>query len=208
VTKQPPLDLEHMTKKSRRRACELLGLDPEKLSPGDTILADRVGQLRVIVSDMQDANLRGEPIDLPRYLVASEALETIVRAGRQQITPEGIPFSLESARRKMAALLCVDMDTGKDTREPDWQAQIAQLQAENCELKTQLAARPVAEEPKPAAPKSPGHPPGHNVVVPMRSFSGDEPWRRHLSPTGEIITGGREGICIAPGAGGIDLSKL
>jgi hypothetical protein len=57
-------DIAAMARKSRQRACELLGLDPNSLRPADEILVNRVGALRVLVADYEAAQLRGERIDV------------------------------------------------------------------------------------------------------------------------------------------------
>jgi hypothetical protein len=79
----PKPDIAAMARKSRQRACELLGLDPNSLRPADEILVNRVGALRVLVADYEAAQLRGEKIDVTEYIRASEALEALVRADRR-----------------------------------------------------------------------------------------------------------------------------
>jgi hypothetical protein len=100
---QPKPDVRQMTAKLRSQVCSLLRLDESKLTPGDEILVARVGTLRVLVSDAEAAQLRGERIDLPLYLEASRALEDALRGDHRM--SEGSPAALEAARQKMREVL-------------------------------------------------------------------------------------------------------
>jgi hypothetical protein len=100
---EPKPDIAAMAKKSRQRACELLGLDPNSLRPADEIFVNRVAVLRVLVADYEAAHLRGERIDVAEYVRASEALEALVRADRRTIA--GSLEAEEDARQRMREVL-------------------------------------------------------------------------------------------------------
>jgi hypothetical protein len=150
VSEQSPKpDIAAMARKSRQRACELLGLDPSSLRPPDEILVNRVGALRVLVTDYEAAQLRGERIDVAEYVRASEALEALVRADRRLI--DGSPAAEEDARNRMREVL--------SRIAPEI---VAQSDAEDAAVeRAELAAE--APEPEPDLPADP-EPSPKNVV--------------------------------------------
>jgi hypothetical protein len=143
----PKPDIAAMARKSRQRACELLGLDPNSLRPADAILADRVGVLRVLVADYEAAQLRGEQIDVVKYIAASESLEALVRADRRMV--DGSPAAEEDARNRMRqVLMAVAPDLVEQSDREDEAAERAPLELES-----------ESEEPDPPAESEPEPPP-------------------------------------------------
>jgi hypothetical protein len=132
--KQSKPDVRQMTAKLRSQVCALLRLDESKLTPGDEVLVARVGTLRVLVSDAEAAQLRGERIDLALYLEASRALEDALRGDHRM--SEGSPAALEAARQKMREVLM--------TIAPEI---VAQSDAED-EAAERALTEPEAEEPE------------------------------------------------------------
>jgi hypothetical protein len=167
MTEQP--DIAAMSRKSRQRACELLGLDPNSLKPADEILVARVGALRLIVSDAEAAALRGEQIDLPKYIAASEALEAAIRTDHQ-MTDLGSPAAEERLKEKFREV--IGLRPKGDPDDPDaasseteqLRQRVAELEAENLKLRwgdLPPSAEEVASEP---ASDAPAALPPENVV--------------------------------------------
>ena len=61
----------------RASTCALLGLDVEKLTPADDVLVGRASALRLLVADLERAQLAGRAIDVAKYIEASAAVEDI-----------------------------------------------------------------------------------------------------------------------------------
>jgi hypothetical protein len=139
-------DIAKMSAKLRLQACALLRLDPEKLSPGDEVLVARVGALKLLVSDLEAAQLRGEKIDAAEYVKASEALETAVRADHRMSDEGGSSVSLEEARAKMRAIikgLQPELVEEAERSEAEiLQARVDQLEQENTRLRVLVPEPP------------------------------------------------------------------
>ncbi len=65
----------------RTECADLLGFDLAALSPAQTVKLDRVVALRLELDTLQSKQLAAQPIDLPKLLQASEALEKLLPAG-------------------------------------------------------------------------------------------------------------------------------
>jgi hypothetical protein len=171
--KSPQPDIKAMSAKLRLQVCTLLGLDPEKLSAGDEVLVSRVGALKLLVSDMEAAQLRGEQIDLPKYIEASKALEDAVRADHQ-VHEMGAPQALEDARNRLREVLGIlkKPDDGAPSEREQMLARIKALEEENQRMKWGGVApsppEPVTSEPVVLDPK-PDPKPAEPAV--------DSPWR-------------------------------
>jgi hypothetical protein len=169
---QPKPDVRQMTAKLRSQVCVMLRLDESNLSPGDQVLVARVGALKLLVSDMEAATLRGERIDVAEYVRASEALEHAVRADRQMA--DGSPTALEDARQKMREVLgMVAPDVLEEAERSEvelLQERVAELQQENDELREQA--------PPPPPPAEPAEQPSENVIP----FDPEQP-KYHASRT-------------------------
>ena len=68
-----------------RRGRALLGLDVEKLTPADDVLVGRASALRLLVADLESAQLVGRAIDVAKYVDASAAVEDILRRPRSSV---------------------------------------------------------------------------------------------------------------------------
>lgn len=187
MSKQPQTpakpDIGKMTATLRLQTCELLRLNPDKLLPADEVLVARVGSLRVLVSDLEAAQLRGEQISVASYVEASEALEKLLRdAHHVEVTAEGDPRALRAAREKMFRLMGLAMSENDDegyARNYERDTLVEGLQAEIASLKAQLEARTTGymEKLAPAQTVAPATnataaeqtvPPTTNNVVPIR----------------------------------------
>jgi hypothetical protein len=187
-------NIRQMTQKLRLQTCALLKLDPDKLSPGDEVLVARIGSLKVLVSDLEAAQLRGEKIDVADYVKASEALESAVRTDHR-MTEMGTPQALEAARDKLRMLLGDIVPDFDPDNPPRSEADI--LREENARLRDELAelraraAVPVqpAPEPLPSNVKylpsrtADGRPPPHY----LREGQSREPWRDYEGRRDEAL---------------------
>jgi hypothetical protein len=169
TVEQSKPDIAKMGAKLRLQVCELLKLNPAALSAADEVLVSRIGSLRLLVSDLESAQLRGERIDLPLYLEASKALEDALRTDHRMM--EGSPAAEEDARQKMREVLMriapeiVEASDAED-REATERAQLAE-QDDDPDL---------AAEPKPAEPAPPATPPPSNVkYLSTRTVDGKPP---------------------------------
>jgi hypothetical protein len=164
TTKPEPPDIARMSAKLRASTCATLQLHPDKLSPGDEVLVSRVGSLKLLVSDMEAALLRGQSIDVAAYARASESLEAAVRSDRRS---EGGVSTIgeEDARARMREILCqIDPGDGGivvlsdqidalELERDALRAEVAELRAVNDELRAELCARlepPPAPQPQPS----------------------------------------------------------
>ena len=165
---------------------EALKLDPSKLSPADEITISRAGILKLQLSDLEAAALAGKPIDTAKFCATSEMFEALLRHKHAAaVNADGVSVTLESARRRMAELLNVDLleDEGRQARQ-EWeakQARIAELERENAELKERLASAPQpssSSTPANVVPMKRAEPPRqmtvHDDAYARREY---EPWR-------------------------------
>jgi hypothetical protein len=189
-------DIRQMGAKLRLQVCALLKLEPENLSAGDEVLVARVGALKLLVSDLESAQLRGERIDVAEYVRASEALESAVRTDHR-VSDTG-SIGLEEARNKLRQLLG---DIGHDPDDPDRpRSEIEILRAENMQLREEVAglkSRPATSAAEPKLEPAPSPRPGN--VVPIRE-AGErwlppgylkcnqvEPWEEYYRGGGGVI---------------------
>jgi hypothetical protein len=179
-------DIVAMAKKSRQRACELLGLDSNSLRPADEILVNRVGALRVLVTDYEAAQLRGERIDVAEYVRASEALEALVRADRRLI--DGSPAAEEDARNRMRQVIAsIAPEIVAQSDAEDEAAERARLEEPEPE------PAPEPEDEVPAPPATPSPPPSNVKYFTARRQPDGKPPAHYLKD--EPISGV---ICAAP----------
>ncbi len=146
----------------RGSIAELLGLDVTKLTASQDVQVSTIASLRLELDRLQTAQLRGEPSDARALLSVGEALQDALR-------PAEAPLRLKErgeARAKLRALI----DATLTAREEAEASRIEQLEAENAELREQLAqasaVSPPAADPTPpvAAPAVPEA----ETVVPLR----------------------------------------
>jgi hypothetical protein len=72
-TEQPQSDLTDF-QRARVEAAALLGLDLAKLNPADSLRLDLAVVLRRAIDSATESAFDGEPIDIPRLMVAIEKL--------------------------------------------------------------------------------------------------------------------------------------
>jgi hypothetical protein len=146
TVEQSKPDIAKMGAKLRLQVCELLKLNPAALSAADEVLVSRIGSLRLLVSDLESAQLRGERIELPLYLEASKALEDALRTDHRMM--EGSPAAEEDARQRMREILReIAPEIAENDRE-DEAGEHEQL----VEQESDGAVEPAPTEPAPALP--------------------------------------------------------
>jgi hypothetical protein len=161
VKAEPPKhDIAKMGTKLRAQTCALLRLDPDKLSPGDEVLVARVGALKLLVSDLEAAQLRGEKIDLSTYVAASRELEQALRVDHQMAElgtlagQERMHAELEDKFRAIIGASPKDPDDpGAELSEVEQlRRRVAELEAENLRLRWGDAPPPAEQAaPEPAS---------------------------------------------------------
>ena len=115
-------DAHQLSKQLRLQMIEALKLDPSKLSPADEITMSRAGILKLQLSDLEAAALAGKPIDTAKFCATSEMFEALLQHKHAAaVNADGVSVTLESARRRMAELLNVDLleDEGRQARQ-EW----------------------------------------------------------------------------------------
>jgi hypothetical protein len=186
-------DLAKMSAKLRATVCAELRLDPEQLSPADAVLVARVGALKLTVSDLEAATLRGEQIDVAAYVRASEALEHAVRQDRRTEVG-GDTADEEAARRQLRELL---MRTNPEVVSSA--DRIHALEAENDALRDQLRAlradleearaqpvQPVEPVSPPPLPEPKPEPPANVVPLVDPARPSEPAWAAHYYGGGSI----------------------
>jgi hypothetical protein len=195
-------DPAKLSEKLRRQMIEALRLDPTKLTLGDEVIIGRAGVLRLMLSDLEAAALAGKPVDAGKFCEVSEMYERLLRHQHAAVTADGTS-ALDAARRRMAEILCIDLDSDSDldTRQSYWEARIAELEAEVERLKGELALSSLSpqQQPLPAnvvpivetSAQKQAKIDALNATPPPRHYlqQHKDAWRDYVSPTGEIRTG-------------------
>jgi hypothetical protein len=185
--------LSAMHEQLRRDTAKLLGYDYAKLTAAAGVRLDRAAMLRLELDDCQTKKLAGQPFDMNKYVVASEALERLMGGDPEAPADDfearyqaRIQEEFAGAHEKLSQLLSDQAERfdAADRREsPRLRVEIAALKAEIAEkdaLIEQLrSSSPSAASPPPAATQSPqpplpppsSAPPGHYLA------RHDEPWR-------------------------------
>jgi hypothetical protein len=144
------------------------------------VCVDKIGALRLEIGDLRDAQLAGRAVDVGRLVTASEQLEALIQAhGRvhaSRVPGPGEPCSpaMTSLRAKLADLLGVDPNATPEEMAQRELSENEKLRAENTRLHAELTELKAAQvyastRTPPPPPAVPAHPPGHGVVVPMRT---------------------------------------
>jgi hypothetical protein len=137
---EPP-DIRKMGAKLRLQTCTLLKLNPNQLTPGDEVLVARVGALKLLVSDLEAAQLRGEKIDLSAYVEASKELESAVRVDHQMLelsTPEGQARLDAEIKQKFLEVIGASRGDDPDAAPSETEQlrqRVAELEEENMRLR-------------------------------------------------------------------------
>jgi hypothetical protein len=198
VSEQP--DIRKMGAKLRLQMCTLLGRDPNKLSPADEILVARVGSLKLLVSDIEAAQLRGEKIDLSTYVEASRELEQALRFDHTELsTAEGQERIRAELQDKLRAIIGVPRKDDPDAELSEIEQlrqRVAELEEENVKLRwgdlpsspEQAASESTPQTPVPSpenvVPFAPVEPQYHSTRTPdqrppahyLRDGQPREPW--------------------------------
>jgi hypothetical protein len=80
------LEPKQLLDRMRNEAAELLKYDLNNLTAAQSVRLDRAAALRLELDDVQSRQLAGLPIDMAKFVVASEALERLVGGN-----PEALP---------------------------------------------------------------------------------------------------------------------
>jgi len=86
----------------RRETAELLGYDIDELTAAQSVRLDRAATLRLELDDIETRQLAGLPIEMAKYVVASEALERLVATAHPE---QENSHDFSGAREKLAALI-------------------------------------------------------------------------------------------------------
>lgn len=214
-----------LSRQLRLQVCKKLGLDADKLSPGDSVLVGHAGTLEMLLTDMDADVVNGRPISVAIYNEAAETLQKIYRIERR--SAEGGTRGLDEARKQLADALGIVLgDDNPDAVEHrKLREHIEQLEAENVSLHARLNAQPAQADPQREQAETHGLTPEETedckrrgwvpseykarlrVVLAPTNSRPNSPWRNHLSASGEIITG-RGGECVVGGSGGLSNSEL
>jgi hypothetical protein len=87
--------------RARAEAATLLRLDPQHLSPTDTLKCDIVASLRLVIDSAQADVLDGSSADLGKLLVAVETLTKLLPA----VGAEQVAVGASDARARVLALI-------------------------------------------------------------------------------------------------------
>ena len=79
--------IARMQRRLRADTAKLLGFDLNNLSPSQSVRVDRAASLRLQLDDIQSAQLRGDAIDMPRFILASKELEAMLGGNPESNQP-------------------------------------------------------------------------------------------------------------------------
>jgi hypothetical protein len=174
-------DIAGQTRRLFSSTTKLLGLDETKLSVAEKIRVDRASTLRLLLDDMQSAQLSGGVIDVGQFIKASEELERLVGGN-----PDGTAMpDFSRAKEELNALLAGraerlaarEKSESERLREENakLREEIAQLQATSAERSADMP------EPKPPTNVVPIKAHDANATRPpshyLRDGQAREPWR-------------------------------
>jgi hypothetical protein len=142
----------------RRSSAKLLKLDPDALSAAESVRVDRCAALRLMLDQMQSAQLAGATIDAKGYISASAELERLL--GGQPEAPTHV-FASDESRRRLKAM--IERTLG-DVSDGDAAAADAMAREEAVQA---LAAAPVDAAQAAPPPQPQLQQPTNNNVVPI-----------------------------------------
>jgi hypothetical protein len=178
----PDLDIAGMSNRLRASTAKLLGLHESKLSVAEKIRVDRASALRLLLDDMQAAQLNGGAIDVGEFIKASEELERL--AGGNPETTSTHDFA--GAREELARFFAqrAERIEAREVKESErLREENERLLAEVAELQAKLKAQPA-----PSPPPAPA-----NNVVPLDAARAEErarderAWRNYTYGGGALI---------------------
>jgi hypothetical protein len=76
--------IARMQRRLRADTAKLLDYDINNLSAWQSVRLDRASTLRLQLDDISAAQLRGDPIDMPRFILASKELEAMLGGNPEQ----------------------------------------------------------------------------------------------------------------------------
>jgi hypothetical protein len=165
---------------SRREAALLLRLDPENLSPSDSLRCDLISALRLSIDSAQADALEGRAADLGRLIVATESLVKLLPSDPPK--PEA---NRGDPRVEMFRIYMEMRERGEVPPEGWHQHRINELEAENERLQARLAGGPA---PTPLeVPTSDITPPAEYLGVPPMRGPDDPPKREPLVIEGKAV---------------------
>jgi hypothetical protein len=154
----------------RKLKAALLNCDLNDMTPAQSVRLDRAAALRLELDDIQGRQLAGLPVDMAKFVVASEALERMLGGNPEQ--PTNSP-DFSGAREELNRFLVerAQRIAARELKESErLREQITRLLKENaC-----LAARLKAQSAEP-------HPQQENNVVPLAAKRADDrAWRDYV----------------------------
>jgi hypothetical protein len=100
---QTKLTPKQLLDRMRKSTADLLGYDlTAKLTAAQSVRLDRAAVLRLELDDVQSRQLAGLPVDMAKFVVASEALERLVGGAPEQTTAS---HDFSGAKEELARLL-------------------------------------------------------------------------------------------------------
>lgn len=136
-------DIAGQTRRLFSSTTKLLGLDEAKLSVAEKIRVDRASTLRLLLDDMQSAQLNGGAIDVGQFIKASEELERLAGGNPEASATHDFTGAREELQQFFA-----ERAERLQMRE---QRESAKLREENAELREQIA-RLQSQQPSNAVP--------------------------------------------------------
>jgi hypothetical protein len=97
-----PLSAQHEW--LRRDTAKLLGYDYANLTAAESVRLDRAAMLRLELDDCQTKKLAGQPFDMNKYVVASEALERLM-GGDPEVPAINHEHDFDGAFEELSQLL-------------------------------------------------------------------------------------------------------
>jgi hypothetical protein len=204
------LEPKQLLDRMRNEAAELLKYDLNKLTAAQSVRLDRAAALRLELDDVQSRQLAGLPIDMAKFVVASEALERLV-GGNPETSTTGPDFT--GAREELLQFLVQRADAIEKRREREEAKAIAAASIDGSKPASGDARRDhavpqpaliepaaAAGGPEPPVLVEPAPPPPQRVegdiermnrvnstpaLPPARE---PEPWRKFVDADGNIIS--------------------
>jgi hypothetical protein len=135
-------DIINIYEQLRRETATLLGFaDADALTPSQDVRVSMTTGLRLELDRLQSMQLLGEPVDVGKLVEVGEQLEAALRPAQSQTARHG------DGRAKLEAMIANVVAAGEEAEK----TRVQELEAENAELREQLARTRAGAVPPPAA---------------------------------------------------------
>jgi hypothetical protein len=138
-------DLKTMARNLFADTCKMLKLDPNNLTNAQKVRVDRASALRLLIDDLQAAQLRGAQIDMAKLIEASEALEHLLATSEAVSANNRDP---DGAKRRLFGLLA-NLQAAEKSEAERLREENKQLRHEIKMLHAEIASKQPPPEPKP-----------------------------------------------------------